>query len=357
MFPYWILLVIPALAALAEKTHKTNLRSGSRSLGFMAYYILLVLAIGFRYEVGADWFHYFEAIERSLHHSWMEGILDGGDPAYGLLTWISGQLTGSVYLVNLVSASTFALGLIAFAHNGPRPWLTIAVAVPYLVIVVAMGYTRQGVAIGLAMVGLIALDKGQLRKFIVWIFSAALFHKTALILIPLAIFAGKNKRLSTVGVLLTGALLFKLMLAEYVDNLVAGYITDEYASSGAGIRIAMNVLPALIFLIFRKRFGMTQIQRDFWTWMSLAAFVFIILLEVSPSSTAVDRVALYWIPLQLFIWSRVPSAMGRNPKSQFVWTTVVLAYCFMVQFVWLFYAAHSMYWLPYKFFPWEWLWS
>lgn len=349
--------MIPALAALAVKKHKANLKSRNWSLGIIAYCLLIIFAIGFRYEVGADWIHYIEAIERSQSQSLVEGMLSGGDIAYGLLTWMSGKLTGSVYLVNLVCAGIFVLGLIHFANHSPRPWLAVAVAVPYLVIVVAMGYTRQGSAIGLVMFGLVALHKGQLRKFVGWIFSAALFHKTALILIPLAIFSGRKKWLSILGVLLTGVLLFNLMLAEYVDTLVAGYITDEYASSGAGVRIAMNILPALIFIIFRNRFELTESQKNFWTWMSLAAFVFLILLKVSPSSTAVDRVALYWIPIQLFIWSRVPSAMGRNSKSQFLWTIGVITYCFAVQFVWLFYAAHSLYWLPYKFFPWEWIWS
>ncbi len=91
--------------------------------------------------------------------------------------------------------------------------------------------------------------------------------------------------------------------------------------------------------------------------MSLGALAFIVLLAVSPSSTAVDRVALYWIPLQLFVWSRLPQAMGQRAGTQRQWLAVVLAYAFAVQFVWLFYADHSHAWLPYQFYPWEWLWQ
>jgi hypothetical protein len=244
-----------------------------------------------------------------------------------------------------------------FCQNSPRPWLSLAVAVPYLVIVVAMGYTRQGVAIGLVMLGLVALDKGSMAKFLAWVVVAALFHKTALILIPMAIFAGRKNWGVFAGVLLTAVLLFFLLLAEYVDHLVAGYITDQYASSGAAIRIAMNAVPAAVFLVFRQRFDLTDAQRIFWTWMSLGGLAFIGLLAVSPSSTAVDRVALYWIPLQLYVWSRWPAAMARTHNAQMPWVAGVLLYSLAVQFVWLFYADHSFAWVPYQFYPWVWLWS
>ena len=231
------------------------------------------------------------------------------------------------------------------------------VAVPYLVMGVAMGYTRQGVAIGLVMAGLVALNKGQIYKFAGWLILAALFHKSALIMLPVAVFSGRKNWVALLGVMLAGVMMFLLLLAEYVNNLVAGYITDEYASSGAGIRVAMNALPATIFLIFRNRFNLTPSQKSFWVWMSVGALTFIPLLAVSPSSTAVDRVALYWIPLQLFVWPRLPQAMGQRAGTQLQWVAIVLVYAYLVQFVWLFYADHSFAWLPYQFYPWVWLWS
>ena len=363
---YWLLLLLPALGAVlaggqmgALSSDKVSGQSAAKisSLALGLFAFLLVLVVGFRHEVGADWFNYFRPLVTALEQTWFEGMMSGGDPAYGLLTWIAANFGGGLYLVNLVCGLVFVAGLVVFARNSPQPWLTMCVAVPYLVIVVAMGYTRQGVAIGLAMVGLVALNQGRLYKFAGWLLLAALFHKSALILLPLAVFSGRKNWAALLGVLLLGSLMFALLLAEHVNTLIAGYITDEYASSGAGIRVAMNALPASFFLIFRDRFGLTPAQKSFWVWMSLGALAFIVLLAVSPSSTAVDRVALYWIPLQLFVWSRLPQAMGQRAGTQRQWLAVVLAYAFAVQFVWLFYADHSYAWLPYQFYPWVWLWS
>ncbi len=359
---YWFLLLVPTIGAVLAtgkmwpwSNNKLPAKYSSMTLDIFAF--LLVLVVGFRHEVGGDWFNYLMPLVTAKDQTWYEGMMSGGDPAYGLLTWIAANFGGGLYLVNLVCGVVFVYGLLVFARNSPQPWLAMCVAVPYLVIVVAMGYTRQGVAIGLAMVGLVALDQGRLYKFAGWLILAAFFHKSALILLPLALFSGRKSWVALLGVLLVGAVMFFLLLAEHVDSFIAGYITDEYASSGAGIRVAMNALPAALFLMLQNRFDLTTSQKSFWVWMSLGALAFILLLAVSPSSTAVDRVALYWIPLQLYVWSRVPQAMGQRTGTQRQWLAVVLAYSFAVQFVWLIFADHSYAWLPYQFYPWVWLWS
>lgn len=148
-----------------------------------------------------------------------------------------------------------------------------------------------------------------------WVAVAALFHKTTLILTPMAIFAGRKNLVALAGVLVT------------------------------------------VELMFRNRIDLTESQITFWSWMSLGGLAFIGLLAVSPSSTAVDRVALNWIPLQLNVWSRWPAAMARNHNAQLPWVVGVLLYSLAVQFVWLFYADHSYLWVQYKLHPWVWLWQ
>jgi hypothetical protein len=360
MWPFWLLLFGPAYLAITRQAqNQTTFKKVAKNLPgiWQVVFLLLTLMIGLRHEVGGDWRSYFEQIE-GLHGSLFSDALTSKDPAYSVLVWLAIQFGAGVYFVNLVCAIFFTSGLIVFCRSQPNPWLALAVAVPYLIVVVAMGYTRQGVAIGIAMLGLIALSQGNNLRFVLWIGLAAAFHKSAIILVPLAVLASTQRRVFTMlWVGLTGFALFLLLLQESVDFLIAGYLEAAYQSSGASIRIAMNAMPALLFLGFRKRFELNSQQSVFWTWMACSALLFVGLLLLSPSSTAVDRVALYWIPLQLFVGSRFPQAMGKRAGTQKQWLLVVLAYTFAVQFVWLFFADHRMLWLPYKFYPWEWLWS
>lgn len=361
MWPYWLLFLVPAYWAISrlKPTPQSALTAQSNRWPFVwrGLFVFLVLMIGLRHEVGGDWTQYLEMLDSYT------GASDAGefgfqDPAFVLFNWLSVQTGLGIYLLNLLSAIFFSWGLFVFCRAQPRPWLALVVAVPYLITVVGMGYTRQGVAIGIAMLAMVALGRGSVFRFVLWIALAATFHKSAVILLPLAVLASTQRRIFTllwVGV--AGFTLFALMLQEAMSFLLGGYIEGEMQSSGAAIRVAMNAVPAALFLILRKRFQLSPEQRSFWSWMSWSALLLVVALKVSPSSTAVDRIALYWIPLQLFVLSRLPNALGRRDGKNALWVFSVVGYSAMVHFVWLFYADTAFAWLPYQFYPWVWLWQ
>jgi hypothetical protein len=69
---------------------------------------------------------------------------------------------------------------------------------------------------------------------------------------------------------------------------------------------------------------------------------------VSELSTALDRVALYFIPLQLVSFSYLPDAIGRSGGLNQVIVAGILIYYAAAMFIWLNFATHSGYWLPYQ---------
>lgn len=361
MWPYWLLLLVPAFLAVSRLKPMPYMALSAQQDRWpdvwRVIYVSLVLMIGLRHEVGGDWIQYIDMLD-SYADTTTADTFGFQDPAFVLFNKLATWSGTGVYLLNLLSAIFFSWGLVVFCRAQPRPWLALVVAVPYLITVVAMGYTRQGVAIGIAMVAMVALGQGNTLRFFLWIAFAALFHKSAIILIPMAILASTKRRVITLmWVAVAGLILYALLLQEAASFLIYGYVESQYQSSGAAIRIAMNALPAALFLIFRKRFQLLPEQRSFWTWMAWSALLFIVLLIVSPSSTAVDRVALYWIPLQLFVLSRLPNALGQRAGKNAGWVYAVVAYSAAVHFVWLVYADTAFAWLPYQFYPWIWLWQ
>jgi hypothetical protein len=360
MWPYWLLFGVPAFLVFkrfGSIGHVNN--SVSRWPGWWRLmFLLLVLLIGLRHEVGGDWYNYLPMVRDASYQSLTQAAARS-DPAYGLFNWLGARSGFGIYFVNIVCAVLFSWGLVVFCRAQPRPWLALVVAVPYLVIVVAMGYTRQGVAIGLAMLALVALSERKLLRFVLFVAVAATFHKSAVILLPLAVLAGTRQKLWTVFWMgLSFALFYVLLLQDSVESLHSGYIAAEMQSEGAALRAAMNAVPALMFLMFRRRFDMPQADRTFWTWMSLGALGLVaMLLGFSSASTAVDRVALYWIPLQLVVLSRLPQAIARKGSLERYLVFGVVAYSAAVLFVWLVFSAHSPEWLPYQFYPWVMLWK
>ena len=320
-------------------------------------YFLLVLFIGFRHEVGPDWGQYLDLVNLASYES-LNQAATKGEPAYSLLNWLAARFGLGPYFVNTVCAALFAWGVLKFCKAQPRPWLALVVAVPYLVTVVATGYTRQGVAIGLVMLGLVELSKHKILGFVVFVTLAAMFHKSSVIMLPIAVLAAnRNRFLATLWLGIVCSVFLVLILQEYFDGLLNNYIEEGMNSAGASTRVAMNAAPAVLFLLFRKRFIMPKADRIFWTWMSFIALAFVGLLAVSPSSTAVDRIALFWIPLQLFVLSRLPDAMCRHNGHTFIWVCAVVSYSASVMLVWFLFAIHAKYWIPYQFYPWVWLWN
>jgi len=349
MFPYWLLFSIPAFATLFE-TGDWRRRSDFVNVAFLLVITLTCLLVGLRYEVGADWSAYIGYVNSAAAIG-LDEIPISGDPGYILLNWLAVRIGGDIWLVNLVCAVLFCWGLSAFCRTQPRAWLALAVAVPYLVIVVAMGYTRQGVAIGVSMLGLVALARGSTFKFVFWVVLAATFHKTAVLLVPLAALTSDRGRWWTFAwVAAAGAGAYFVLLADRVDALLVEYVGGEYDSSGASIRTAMNVMPAVVLLLFRDRFPMPHREKRIWLMLSGVAIATVPALILSSSSTAVDRLSLYLIPLQMVVLSRVPGAFGRSQRAQRFLAICVLIYSGLALFVWLNFAGHSGSWLPYQFY-------
>lgn len=333
------------------------LRLGPWTGDWWLAFLGIALMVGFRHKVGGDWFNYQQHIDMLIRAPLSEAF-EKGEPAYGLLNWLGANWLGGQYLSNLVCGVIFSSGLVAFCRTQPRPWLALVVAVPYLITVLGMGYTRQGVAIGTAMLGLSALSRGEYVKYGVWTGFGVLFHKSAVILVPIVFLSNSQRKLLSLA-LMAGfaALIYFFLFKDVASAYVKNYMEAEMESTGAAIRVAMNALPAMIFLLFRQRFGLDAQQLTFWTWMAGFALAFVVLLKLVASSTAVDRVALYWIPLQLMVWSRFPDAFGQPHSPNVGLNLAVIAYSAGVYFVWLNFAIHSRFWIPYQFYPWVALWQ
>lgn len=359
MWPYWLLFLVPALAALSEPVRRIAPGRGRLSEripgAWWVVMLVLTLMVGWRHEVGGDWGNYLRNFYNALYNShtaewWWD------DPGYRLLEWLSLHNGWGIYGVNLLAAAVFSYGVVVFCRHLPRPWLALAVAVPYLVIILGMGYSRQGVALGCIMAGLVALGNGRVARFLLWAVLGATFHKSAVLLLPMAALAASRNRWLTgmwVGVVAAGA--YVVLLADSVAHLQAGYLEAGYQSEGALIRLLMNALPAALLLYARDRFTFSFGQQRLWFWFAITAIALLGAYFVSPSSTAVDRVGLYLLPLQLMVFAHLPEALGRARGNNGSWVMAVLAYYAAVEFVWLNFATHAHSWLPYRWYPLEWV--
>jgi hypothetical protein len=354
MWPYWLMFIIFALLAVGGKEHRSNQKTGLRTARFtpraVFIWLLLVIMIGLRFDVGGDWGNYLQSF--SLMRGWpLETVLERSrfEPGYALVSYLSDLAGAGIYGVNLFCAVIFTTGLVIFCRTLPYPELAIAAATPYVIIVVAMGYTRQSVALGFEMLGLVALARRSFVWFIIWIALGVTFHKTAAVLIPLVGLMNARNRIWVVfwGVAFSVAGYFVLMGQGEADFFIRNYVASQMSSSGAWIRVLMNVVPALLLLVWRRRFTFGPGDEKLWFWMAMISLGLVVGLVATPASTAIDRMALYVIPIQMFVFSNLPIVMRDRLGSAQPVILAILCYYMLVQLVWLNFANNAWAWVPY----------
>jgi EpsG-like putative glucosyltransferase len=357
LLAYWVLFGFFALGALVSPLTPAVASRGpgptaTEHTPFRLFFVLgtigMICMVGLRYRIGVDWSTYLEFFDRLRGLSFTAAIKTG-DPGYMAVGWFSQQLGAKIWLSNLICAAIFGWGLYRFCGAQPSPWLALAIAVPYLVIVVAMGYTRQAAAVGFLLAGLNRQLRGaSIFNFAYYCAAAALFHKTAIVVFPLVAVSARGNR--AVNLLIGAALglfMYNVFVKDSFDSYVHNYIDTAYASQGAFVRVAMNLFAAVLMWGYRGRLQFTPMEWKIWRNFSFAAIVSVVALILSPSSTAVDRVSLYLIPLQIAVLTRV-AILGGSPV---VGTSLMLGYVMSIEFIWLNYAQFAQFWLPYQLFP------
>jgi hypothetical protein len=353
---YFIIFTLFSFFAIIGKsrTNPSNqFESFDNSLDFVwfAVLIFLTMLIGFRLEVGGDWGSYLNyVLFMGSVNTLSEHFIITQDPAYTVLNWVSAKAGFSIYGVNLVCGLIFSYGLIKLCRSLPRPFLALAIAFPYLVIVVSMGYSRQGAALGLSLLAFQALTREKLFYFTVFIFLAALFHKTAIILLGAAILAVTKNRMRVIFIFsLIGIFLYFLFLKDAIERLfLYYYFESQYQSEGALIRLSMILLPSLLLLIFPGRFKIHPKEMNLWKSFAIVSLLSFLGFFIFDASTAIDRMALYLLPIQLVVFSHLPEFFGNRGEAR-QWIVLAILFIYLIiLFVWLSYANYSIYWQPYR---------
>lgn len=324
----------------------------AEKIAWRALGLLWILLIGFRHEVGCDWEPYqelYNSMIRTTGENLMP-LLFNFDLGFVVLNWGSAKLGLSVYFVNTVCGFLIVLGLSKFCRNTPLPWLSWLIATPYFLIVVGMGYTRQAVAAGLLLWALVYLLQGRNRRYLWMLIAAATFHKWALLFAVISAASQVRWKMHmcvraaiVVALMLVGAWVFlnDIMLMILLEiNSYKGQV-----SSGAVPRMLISVLPALLFVfVLNRREGKLD-HHPIWKWLSFSS---IILVPLSgATSTVVDRLVVYLIPLQLYVWPSLITSKTTLISQALLGTIIVLFYGSLL-FAWLAYSTHGHCWLPYN---------
>ncbi|MHC3994922.1 EpsG family protein [Thiomicrolovo sp. ZZH C-3] len=339
MLTYYLIYFIPAVVAMLKSGEMQRPR-----FAWTLFAILLIILLGFRMS-GGDWYNYLKLYE-GMQFVTLEEAVSARDFGYKLISYVMYQWDLGFAAVTLICAMISVTGLMVFLRQQVNPWLGLAVAVPYLYIVVFMGYMRQGVALGLVMWAITYLDRGKFWHYVAFVGLAVTFHMSAVLMIAFGIFQRKKGRLFNISaVVVIAAGFWAAYVGDATERLYVNYVQAGMISEGALIRVLLNAVPALLLLLLRKRWRDEFGDYGFWSiiaYVSLAAIPL-----VGLASTAVDRVALYFLPIQIVVFARLPYLLRHVFPPQLT-AFMILGFYFTVLTVWLNFGNFSMWWVPYR---------
>ncbi|MFZ1742039.1 MAG: EpsG family protein [Pontixanthobacter sp.] len=311
-------------------------------------FVITVLFVGLRHNVGMDWNNYLRMIYAVEHAPSFGAALSQSEPLYALLLMFGAWSGWGMYVVNLLATIVTMLGVFAFARRTPEPWIALVAALPMFIIVVCMSANRQALAAGLLMLLIANWNKFGLVGRSLFIVFCAGFHSSAIIFLAfVAVDMRVPRSLKIAGIsLFTLAALYYLQqtgAADYYDQAYGSGQSEAVQSSGAIIHVAMTALPASFY------FFSPQLRAKLFPTMLLRNIAFAAMATlpmVALASAAAGRISLYWFPVAMWVWSAIPQTV--DVRLQRPVRLAICALMLLVMLGWLQFANSAFAHIPYQ---------
>ena len=343
MIIYWTNMIVPFLFLLMSFLVQRKIMN----IFLVLYLFYLVLFVGFRYEIGGDWKWYLLYFEDTSKFTIFDFIIthNNYELFYVLVNYFANISNLGIYGVNFICALIFFVGFYLFLKDKDHPFLIILIATPYLINIVLMGYSRQGVAVGLILWATTYWNDKILFRYVLLIISAGFFHSTAfifLIFIFLKIRSLISLLISLVIVSIPAYFLYNKIFEYYVYWYLIG--KGLYHSTGGFLRSTINFIPGFFYIIYYKYFSQ---YKDHILWLAISFIAIMLPFLTLYSSTAIDRIGIYFSIIQLIFFSRIITLIQQN-NFKLVSLILISTLYVAVNYFWLNFAYHVSFWVPYN---------
>lgn len=317
---------------------------------FFYWFILigLYLFVGFRFEVGCDWWGYLINFSFPIAITYGEAFATSEPGHWGLILLLH-DLGAPYQYLNAVTAGLFFIGLHFLARRQPDPLAFLALCFPILIVNMPMSAIRQGAAIGFMCLAYLAFIDRRLVGYIAWVLIGTSFHSSILVFLAFAPFviSPVDRKHVIYATILAVPGLYLLSLTDAAELANTRYIESDIEASGAIYRISILLLSGLFFQLILAPNWRRNFSEDYrlatlgaWAMVGIIPLIFI-------SSVIADRFSYYLIPIQVMIFARIPYLdLKKNRQLYAVLPYIFLTVIFVVwtQFSWHFNQCY----LPYK---------
>jgi hypothetical protein len=343
MIVYLAMLTFICVLAMGSLFLPRRLRVIRPAISLVGYSVTCVF-IGLRDQVGADWDTY-KTIFTLVGTLPMAARFLVSEPGYVLFNRLVYLAGGDIHLVNLICATILLVCLFNFSRLVEMDSnLLLFVAAPYLLFVVGMGYTRQSVALGLALNAVGYLRHKRERMFYLFAFLATLFHYSAIFLVLL--WWIKNFKRAAI-VLLPILAILPLVIPLLASGRYVKYVNNDPSNQSHGVwtRILL-VAFALLIILNQKIKWVQETELRKIIFRGTVALGMLCVLSIFLSTLA-DRICVYLFVIYLLAMGSVIRNSVRPYRFLSLLMVVSLSYALFV--AWFGFSTFATAaWFPYK---------
>lgn len=348
---------------LAQYTNKYNSCSAQHSKKNMAYNIFMILSMlfpivtaGIRYNVGVDFNSYIDIYYSIVNSSILENIKTG-EIGYVFLNMASEHIFNSPQGVFLFSSIITICFLYAAIRNHESKisfslalFLYFTKFYPF-----SLNVMRQSIAISIIFYSYKYIVSRNFKKFLTFVIIAALFHTSAIIVIPFYFINGeKIKRsllIKVISVFCCIIVVFNVdILLEKIGklNVISKYSVYSELINNNHISISSllsQIIIIFLIIIFWGRLIKKDDRIELYFWLYI--FGFILTLAETKIQYA-GRIGMYFNILSVILIPYLLSIM-KNKVIRNLFTGVIIAYGFTL-FILGNYINNVQYIIPFKVF-------
>jgi hypothetical protein len=253
-----IYLVIFVLFCLTSTFEASGYKKKYAVWTFYAMAVLLTLFVGLRYYTGSDWAMYLDAFDHP------EQFFKSFESGYVFVSQIFRIIFNNYYVFQFATSAfvVFAASrLFKKYSNYPMACLTLLLC--FLMYNILMAEVRQSIALAIIILFADYIFDRKLVHFFLIVFIAMLFHKSAIIALPLYCLYKNYGKILPISLILFANIFFffpgalATVMAPITPFLPGGlsektteYINHSFYGSGAQLNTGLYYLTQLAFILF-----------------------------------------------------------------------------------------------------------
>lgn len=338
MLIYFIFL-LAALGPSLANSSKPRIWSPA----FKAYFYALLVFLGLRFNVGADWDGY-----EYLYHYYKAGTWDDAynfaEPGFVVLNKLSEGagfgFQGVIFFCSLV----FLYGCFAFASTTSDPWMAVASVMPYLVYIISTSGIRQAAAIGVGLYVVARAKSITMFRQLLVIALAISFHNSAALLLVFVIASlkvGVTLRALAMA-MVAGFIAITLDDSDAVEKYNSVYLEYNVVSDGAFFHVLLIAFPGALYLFYRKKILAVvpdDVNVHVASYMALGTMPLL-----SISSTGFDRLSLYLAFVQMWVY---PALVEARVAPRFLLVATISGLTMTTFLVYFIFGSYITEYVPY----------